>query len=146
VNITKQDRGVAVRQPTVSRNTSLGREFHRSATWEEGDTTVTVTVVAFVTGIRARRNPDGSVTLQDQVTRFDVLRKDEYVQHVERAVFLWDRERMAEDGQTVYDTDIDYSNEIGLYYSATLEDAEKQCQIFVENLDFDSHFDPSAWQ
>lgn len=145
MNITKQDSAAASRQPTVSRNTSLGREFHRSATWEEGDTSVTVTVIAFVTGIRARRNPDGSVDLLDQVTRFDVLRKDEFVQPVERAVFLWDRERMAEDGSTVYDQDIDYSNEVGLFYSATLEDAEKQCEIFVENLDFATHFDPSAW-
>jgi len=143
--ITAQDRTVGVRKPTVSRNTSLGREFHRSATWEEGDTTVTVTVIAFVTGVRARRNADGSVDLLEQVTRFDVLRKDEFVQPVERAVFLWDRERMAEDGSTVYDEDIDYSNEVGLYYSATLEDAEKQCQIFVENLNFATHFDPSAW-
>ena len=146
MNITKQDRATASRQPTVSRNTSLGREFHRSATWEEGDTTVTVTVIAFVTGIRARRNPDGSVTLLDQVTRFDVLRKDEFVQPVERAVFLWDRERMAEDGTTVYDQDIDYSNEIGLYYQDTIEAAEEQCRIFVENLDFEDHFDPSAWK
>jgi len=146
VNITKQDRATASRQPTVSRNTSLGREFHRSATWEEGDTTVTVTVIAFVTGIRARRNPDGSVDLLEQVTRFDVLRKDEFVQPVERAVFLWDRERMAEDGTTVYDQDIDYSNEIGLYYQDTIEAAEEQCRIFVENLDFEDHFDPAAWK
>lgn len=145
MNITRQDKAAASRKPTVSRNTSLGREFHRSATWEEGETTVTVTAIAFVTGIRARRNQDGSVDLLEQVTRFDVLRKDEFVQPVERAVFLWDRERMAEDGSTVYDADIDYSNEIGLFYSATLEDAEKQCEIFIENLDF-GHFDPSAWQ
>lgn len=145
MQITKQDTEMGAREPTVSRNTSLGREFHRSATWEEGDTTVTVTAIAFVTGIRARRNPDGSVDLLEQVTRFDVLRKDEFVQPVERAVFLWFRERMAEDGSTVYDTDIDYSNEVGLYYSASLEDAEKQCQIFIENLDFTTHFDPTAW-
>ena len=146
MNITKQDKASASRQPTVSRNTSLGREFHRSATWEEGDTTVTVTAIAFVTGIRTRRNPDGSETLLDQVTRFDVLRKDEFVRPVERAVFLWARERMAEDGSTVYDTDIDYSNEIGLFYSRTLEEAEKRCEFFVESLDFAAHFDPSAWQ
>lgn len=143
--ITKQDKAASVRQPTVSKNTSLGREFHRSATWEEGDTTVTVTVIAFVSGIRARRNPDGSVDLLTQVTRFDVLGKDEFIQHVERAVFLWDRERQAEDGTTVYDQDIDYCNEIGSTYSATLEDAERTCQIFVSSLDFSSHFDPSAW-
>lgn len=145
MNITKQDKAGASRRPTVSRNTSLGQEFHRSATWEEGDTTVTVTVIAFVSGIRARRNPDGSVDLLSQVTRFDVLGKDEFIQHVERAVFLWDRERMAEDGTTVYDTDIDYCNEIGENYSATLEDAELKCQIFVNSLDFSNHFDPSAW-
>lgn len=133
------------RKPTVSRNTSLGREFHRSATWEEGDTTVKVTVIAFVTGIRAQNNPDGSVDLLEQVTRFDVMHKDQFIQPVERAVFLWDRERLAEDGSTVYDTDIDYCNEIGLFYSASLEDAEKQCLIFVENLDFGEHFDPGAW-
>ena len=143
--ITKQDKGTQVRKPTVSRNTSLGREFYRSATWEDGDTTVTVTAIAFVTGLRAQKNPDGSVTLLDQTTRFDVMNKDQYVQPIERAVFLWDRERVAEDGTTVYDSDIDYSNEIGLYYSASLEDAEKQCQIFIDNLDFGEHFDPNAW-
>ena len=146
MQITTQDKGVGTREPTVSRNTSLGREFHRSATWEEGDTTVTVTVIAFVTGIRARRNPDGSVDFLEQVTRFDVMRKDEFVQPVERAVFLWDRERIAEDGQTVYDSDIDYSNEIGLFYQDSVTAAEEQCRIFVENLDFGQHFDPSAWK
>lgn len=144
--ITAQDREVSARKPTISRNTSLGQEFYRSATWEEGDTTVKVTAIAFVTGIRARRNQDGSVTLLSQVTRFDVLGKDEFVQPVEVAVFLWDRERIAEDGQTVYDQDIDHSNEVGLFYQPTVEKAEEQCLIFLQNLDFEEHFDPSAWQ
>lgn len=146
MQITSQDRNVLVRQPTVSRNTSLGREFYRSATWEEGDTTVKVTAIAFVTGIRALRKPDGSVDLISQVTRFDTLRKDEFVQPVEVAVFLWDRERIAEDGQTVYDQDIDHSNEVGLFYSPTVEKAEEECQTFLENLDFEEHFDPGAWE
>lgn len=145
MQITEQDRTVRERQPTVSRNTSLGREFYRSATWEDGDTTVKVTAIAFVTGLRGRRQPDGSVDLTGQVTRFDVLGKDEFVQPVEIAVFLWDRERVAEDGTTVYDSDIDHSSEVGLYYSATLEDAEEQCRIFVENLSFEENFDPDAW-
>jgi hypothetical protein len=146
VQITEQDTAVRDRKPTVSRNTSLGREFYRSATWEQGDTTIKVTVIAFVTGIRARRNADGSVDLLEQVTRFDVLRKDEFVQPVERAVFLWDRETLAEDGTTVYDADIDYSNEVGLYYQASVEAAEEQCRLFVENLDFSHQFDPAAWK
>jgi hypothetical protein len=130
----------------VSRNTSLGREFYRSATWEEGDTTVKVTAIAFVTGIRARKNPDGSVDLLGQVTRFDVMGRDEYVQPVEVAVFLWDRDRVAEDGSTVYDSDIDHSNEVGLYYQDTVAKAEEQCEIFIESLDFGEHFDPGAWE
>jgi hypothetical protein len=146
MQITEHDRVVRTRKPTVSRNTSLGQEYYRSATWEEGDTTVKVTAIAFVTGLRARKNPDGSVDLLEQVTRFDVMRQDEFVQPIERAVFLWDRERQAEDGSTVYDSDIDYSNEIGLFYQPTLEKAEEQCFIFVQNLDFDDHFDPAAWQ
>jgi hypothetical protein len=144
VQITAQDTTVGVRPPTVSRNTSLGREFHRSATWEQGDTTVKVTAIAFVTGIRARRNADGSVTLLEQVTRFDVMREHEFVQPVERAIFMWDRERI-EAGQTVYDQDIDYSNEIGLFYQADVPAAEEQCRIFLANLDFDRNFDPAAW-
>lgn len=143
--ITKQDTAVATRQPTVSRNTSLGREFHRSATWKEGDTTTSVTVISFVTGIRAQRYPDGSVDLLAEVTRFDVLGKDQFIQYVERAVFIWDRTRPGPDGKTVHDTEIDKSDEIGLFYSATLEDAEEQCRIFVENLDFEANFDPAAW-
>jgi hypothetical protein len=146
MQITEQDRDVRTRKPTVSRNTSLGQEFYRSATWEEGDTTVKVTAIAFVTGVRARKNPDGSVDLLEQVTRFDVMRRDEFVQPIERAVFLWDRERQAEDGSTVYDQDIDYSNEIGLWYQPTVEKAEEQCLIFLTNLDFEDHFDPAAWE
>jgi hypothetical protein len=146
VKITEQERSAQSRKPTVSRNTSLGREFHRSAVWEEGDTTVKVTVIAFVTGIRARRNADGSVDLLGQVTRFDVMGRDEFVQPVERAVFVWDRERIAEDGTTVYDQGLDYSDEVGLYYQATVADAEEQCRIFVENLDFEAQFDPAAWE
>lgn len=145
MQLTEQDRQVRERKPTVSRNTSLGREFYRSAAWEEGDTTIKVTVIAFVTGIRARRQPDGSIDLSGQVTRFDVLGRDEFVQPVEVAVFFWDRERIAEDGTTVYDSDIDHSPEIGLYYAGNVADAEKQCQIFMENLDFEENFDPAAW-
>lgn len=145
MQITAQDRTVLVRQPTVSRNTSLGREFYRSATWEDGDTTVQVTAIAFVTGIRARKNADGSITLIGQVTRFDTIRTDEFVQPVEVAVFLWDRERMAEDGTTVYDSDIDHSNEVGTHYQATLAEAEEQCRKFIESLDFGENFDPGAW-
>lgn len=145
LQITEQDRTVGERKPTVSRNTSLGREFYRAATWEDGDTTISVTAVAFVTGIRARRNDDGSIDLLSQVTRFDVLAKGEFVQPVEVAVFFWERERIAEDGTTVYDSDIDHSNEVGLYYQGTVAEAEEQCRIFLENLDFEEHFDPGAW-
>ncbi len=145
MEITKQDRQVRERNPTVSRNTSLGREFYRSATWEDPEQTIQVTAIAFVTGIRARRNADGSIDLQDQVTRFDVMNKDEFVQPVERAVFLWDRERTAEDGSTVYDQDIDYSNEIGLFYVSTVAEAEEKCWYFIESLNFATHFDPAAW-
>lgn len=145
MQITEQDKTVRERKPTVSRNTSLGREFYRSAVWEDGDTTVKVTAIAFVTGIRARRHADGSIDLLSQVTRFDVLGKDEFVQPVEVAVFLWDRERIAEDGTTVYDSDIDHSSEVGLYYQATIEDAEAQCRLFIESLDFAANFDPAAW-
>lgn len=141
VQITTEDQTVGVRQPTVAKNHSLGREFFRSATWEQGKTTVTVTAIAFVSGIRARRNADGSVDLLDQVTRFDVLRQDEFIQPVERAIFLWER---TVDGAT--ETDIDYSNEIGLYYQPDVAAAEEQCRIFVESLDFGENFDPGAWR
>lgn len=145
MQITEQDRRPRDRNPTVSRNTSLGREYYRAATWEGEDCTVKVTAIAFVTGIRARRNADGSVDLQEQVTRFDVLRQDEFLQPVERAVFLWDRERIAEDGTTVYDQDIDYSNEIGKHYVSTVAEAEERCWMFLDSLSFAKHFDPSAW-
>lgn len=145
MQITAQDATVGERQPTVSRQTSLGREFFRSATWEREDTTVKVTAIAFVTGIRARKNADGSVDLLEQVTRFDVMRENEFVQPVERAVFLWDRERTAEDGQTVTEQDVDYSNEVGLFYQPDVPAAEAQCRIFLENLDFEQNFDPAAW-
>jgi hypothetical protein len=145
VHITRQDRGTGVRQPTVSKNTSLGREFHRSATWEEDGTTISVDVIAFVTGIRVQKYPDGSRDLLSEVTRFDVLGKDQFIQYVERAVFLWDRTRPGPDGTPVHDKTIDKTDEIGLFYPASLEEAEAQCRIFMENLDFEINFDPAAW-
>jgi len=146
MQITAEDTTVGIRQPTVSKNTSLGREFFRSATWEEGDTTVSVTVIAFVTGLRARNNPDGSVTLLEQVSRFDVLRAGEFVQPVEVALFFWERERIAEDGHTVYDAAVDHCPELGLWYQPTVEQAEEQCRLFLENFDFSQHCDPDAWK
>lgn len=143
MQITRMDEEIGVRQPTVAKNHQLGREFFRSATWQAGTTTISVTVIAFVSGIRARKYPDGSVKFLDQVSRFDVMGRDEYVQPVERAVFLWERERLV-DGEAVKDEDIEYSNEIGVIYSASLEDAEKQCEIFIENLDFEQNFNPAA--
>lgn len=145
MQITEQDRQVRERKPTVSRDTSLGQEFYRAATWEDGDTTVTVTAIAFVTGIRARRHDDGSIDLCGQVTRIDVLGRGEFLQPVEVAVFLWERERTAEDGSTVHDTDVDHSSEVGLYYQGTVAEAEDQCRIFIENLSFEDNFDPAAW-
>lgn len=136
MQITQQDSEVGRRQPTIARNYSLGQEFFRSAEWTDGDAVTKVTAVAFVSGIRALRKPDGSIDLLGQISRFDVLRKDEFIQPVERAVFLWER------GD---ETDVDYSNEVGLYYSATVEEAERQCQMFLENLDFEANFDPAAW-
>ena len=143
MQITRMDQEMGIRQPTVAKNHQLGREFFRSATWQAGTTTVSVTVIAFVSGIRARKYEDGSVKFLDQVSRFDVMGRDEFVQPVERAVFLWERERLV-DGVTVRDEDIEYSNEIGVVYSATLEDAEKQCEVFIENLDFEQNFNPAA--
>lgn len=145
MQITAEDTTVGVRQPTVSKNTSLGREFFRSATWEQGDTTVTVTVIAFVTGLRARKNPDGSVDLLEQVSRFAVLRAGEFIQPVEVALFFWEREKITEDGHTVYDSAVDHCPELGLYYQPTVELAEEQCRFFIENLDFSAHCDPDAW-
>ncbi|MGZ4659659.1 MAG: hypothetical protein ACXVYB_00100 [Arthrobacter sp.] len=141
MQITAQDTTVGVRQPTVIKTHSLGREFFRSATWEDGGTIITVTAISFVTGIRARRNADGSIDLLDQVTRFDVMGKDEFVQPVERALFLWER---TVDGTT--ETEVDRSDEVGLYYQPDVPAAEEQCRIFIENLDFVENFDPAAWE
>lgn len=146
MEVVEQSKGVLIRKPTIARNTSIGREFVRTCTWEDGTTTVTLTLVGFVTGIRARRNPDGSIDLIGQMTRFDVLRKDEFLQPIERAVFLWDREREAEDGTTVYDSDMDFSDEIGVVYSRTVEDAEAMVEQFVTNFDFERSCDPGAWE
>jgi hypothetical protein len=136
VQITQQDSTVGRREPTIMRNHSLGREYFRSAEWSDGETTVQVTAVAFVAGVLARRNPDGSTTLLDLAAPLSTLGRDEFIQPVERAVFLWKRgEERA----------FDYSNEIGLFYANSISEAEAQCVLFLENLDFERNFDPSAW-
>lgn len=137
------------RQPTVNKNFSLGGEHVRRAVWRDGDTTVTVEVIAYVSGIRLRKNSDGSQDLLGQVSRFDVMLEHESVQPIERAVFLWSRQRPAPDDygpDWIYDEDIDYSNEIGVFYQPTLEAAEANAKHWLDELDFEEQFDPAAWE
>lgn len=145
MQIMGEDQAVQTRQPTVSRNTSLGREYYRSALWQDGEVLVKVEAIAFVTGIRARKEADGSITLAEQFKHFDVLNKGEYLQPVEIALFIWDRRKTGPDGEEVWEQEIDHSTEVGLFYQATIEEAEEQCRIFIENLDFAENFDPDAW-
>ena len=110
------------RPPTVNKNFSLGEEYVRTATWQDGDTLVTVEVIAYVSGIRTHRHEDGSVDLLGQVSRFDVMGKDEYVQPMERGVFIWKRRRPGPDGDWIQEEDIDYSNDCLLYTSPSPRD------------------------
>ena len=134
------------RPPTVNKNFSLGQEYVRTATWTEGEVLVCVEVIAYVSGIRAQRHPDGSVDMLGQVSHFDVLGKDEFMQPVERAVFIWRRRRPGPDGEWLQEEEIDYSNEIGLFYQETTEAALANAKLWLDDLDFEVQFDPSAWE
>lgn len=134
------------RPATVNKNFSLGEEYVRTASWMEDETVVTVEVIAYASGIRARRNPDGSVDMLGQVSRFDVMGKDEFVQPVERAVFVWRRRRPGPEGEWIQEEDIDYSNEIGLFYVDSLEAALASAKFWLDELDFEVQFDPAAWE
>jgi len=141
-----KDEASLSRPPTINKNFSLGEEYVRTATWMDGETLVTVEVIAYASGIRAHRKPDGSVDMLGQVSRFDVLGKDEFVQPVERAVFIWRRRRPGPDGQEIHEEDIDYSNEIGLFYQETVEATLANAKAWLEDLDFEAQFDPEAWE
>lgn len=134
------------RPPTINKNFSLGEEYARTANWLDGETVISVEVIAYVSGIRAHRHPDGSVDMLGQVSHFDVLGKDEFVQPVERAVFIWRRRRPGEDGVMIEEEEIDYSNEIGLYYQPTTEAALANARLWLDDLDFEVQFDPAAWE
>lgn len=134
------------RPPTINKNFSLGVEYVRTATWQEEDMLVTVEVIAYASGIRAQRHPDGSVDMLGQMTRFDVLGKDEFLQPMERAVFIWKRRRPGPDGDWIQEEDIDYSNEIGLFYQETVEATLANARLWLDDLDFEVQFDPSAWE
>lgn len=134
------------RPPTINKNFSLGEEYVRTAHWAEEDTVVTVEVIAYVSGIRAHRQPDGSVDLLGQVSHFDVMGKDEYVQPVERAAFIWKRRRPGPDGDWIQEEEIDYSNEIGLFYQPTVEAALANARAWLDDLDFQFSLDPTAWE
>ena len=141
-----KDEASLSRPPTINKNFSLGEEYVRTATWMDGETLVTVEVIAYASGIRAHRKPDGSVDMLGQVSRFDVLGKDEFLQPVERAVFIWRRRRPAEDGTFIDEEEIDYSNEIGLFYQETVEAASANAKAWLDDLDFEAQFDPEAWE
>lgn len=136
------------RQPTVKQSYSLGEEYVRTAVWndDEREMTVRVEVIAYATGIRARRNSDGSVDLLGQMSRFDILRENEFMQPVERAVFIWTRLRPGPDGESVADEDLDYCNEIGVLYQDTVEAALANAKHWLNELDFEQQFDPEAWE
>ena len=79
MRLVSHDEKSEKRQPTVNKNFSLGGEHFRRAEWQDGDTTVSVEVIAYVSGVRIRRNPDGSQTILGQVSKFDVMVQNEFV-------------------------------------------------------------------
>src|SRR4030095_3191871 len=136
---------VVLQRPIVAQGMAMGRQFKRSAGWETEDTMIFVDAIAFVTGIRARRNEDGSVDLLDTTSPYTTLNANEFVQHVERALFIWQKWAKDERSEWVkVEEDTDYSNEIGLVYAKDLKAAEEQCKLFIKNLDFTTQFDPPA--
>jgi len=143
--VDQEEKAVAINRPIVAKGLALGRQFKRSACWEDGDTQIFVDAIAFVTGIRGRRNEDGSVDLLDQTTPYQTFAEDEFLQPVERAVFIWQRWSKDERGRWTKEEDVDYSNEIGLVYAKDLKEAEAQCKLFIDNLDFQTQFDPASW-
>jgi hypothetical protein len=145
LQLVEQDLETLEREPTIIKDTQVGKEFYRQAIWQDEGTTVGVEAIAFVTGVLAQRNEDGSIDLLDTTGPTLPLKKDQYIQPVERVIFLWTRQRITEDGTPAVERELDFCNEVGLFYSPTVEEAEKQCRIFMENLDFEKHCNPEAW-
>lgn len=146
MQLTAQDAMSSWRPATVNKNFSLQGEWVRKFTFEDGDTLVTVEVIAYISGIRAQRMPDGTVVLRDQVSRFDVLGKNQYMQAVERAVFIWRRLRPGPDGDIIEEEDIDYSNEIGLFYQDSEEKAFHNAKRWLDDFDPEVSLEPEAWE
>lgn len=146
MHLTAQDEKSYWRPATVNKNFSLAGEFVRKFTWEDGDTLVSVEVIAYVSGIRAQKMPDGSVVLRDQITRFDVVGKGQYFQPVERAVFIWRRQRPGINGDIIEEEEVDYSNEIGLFYQPDEKSAMANAQLWLDDLDAEVSLDPTSWE
>lgn len=146
MRLVQVDETSTKRKPTVNKNFSLGEEYVRTATWQDEDTTVTVEVIAYASGIRSVRHPSGAVEMTDQITRFDVLREGEWMQPIERAVFIWRRRRPGPTGDWIQEEEIDYSNEIGLFYQETVEATLANARAWLDDLDFEEQFDPEAWE
>lgn len=146
MKLTAQDAMSSWRPATVNKNFSLQGEWVRKFTFEDGDTLVSVEVIAYISGIRAQRMPDGSVVLRDQVSRFDVLGEDQYLQAVERAVFIWRRLRPGPNGDTIEEEDIDYSNEIGVFYQDSEEKAMQNAKRWLDDFDPEASLEPEAWE
>lgn len=145
--VDQDQKPVEIHRPIVAKGLAVGRQYKRSAGWESEDTMIFVDAIAYITGIRARRNEDGSVDLLDSTSPYTTLNEGEFLQHVERAVFIWQKwtREHAEAKWTKVDEDVDYSNEIGVVYSKDLKEAESMCRKFIENLDFTTQFDPASW-
>lgn len=145
MHLTAQDDKAFWRPATVNKNFSLTGEWVRKFTWEDGETLVSVEVIAYISGIRAQKMPDGTVVLRDQITRFDVVGKGQYFQPVERAVFIWRRLRRLPNGEFLEEEDIDYSNEVGLFYQPDEESAMNNARLWLDDLDPEVSLDPEAW-
>lgn len=146
MRLVSADEAPMFRPATVNKNFSLSGEYVRKATWQDGDTLVTVEVIGYVSGVRARKKPDGSEDLVGIVSHFDVMAEHEHVRPVERAVFIWRRRRPGPSGDWIEEEEVDYSNEIGVFYKDTVEDAMANVQLWLADLDFEAQFDPEAWE
>lgn len=125
----------------VDPDHAMDGEWWRCAYWHDDDADVSLVVTAWVVGIRCRKHADGSWTMLGVMSRFDVLKDDEFVQPVERAVFLWDR--TGPDGKKQSATD--YVEDIGVWYQGTPEQAMEVCRQWITGFDVEAHCDPTAW-
>lgn len=154
MELTYQDELAYERDATVDRAHAVNaKEYVRRLSWKETDgdhaTYVDLEIIGFVVNLVCKPvGTDGAWNVHGVMSNFTILMPGEFLQPVERVVFMWTRKDYDMTGhgrgtEAVTSTAVDYVNTVGEHYQPTARHCAQVVQTYMNRIDHEFDLDPT---